>query len=103
MTLLGNTDVPSLITGIATITAASIGAWAAVKANNHAKKSAFHAEAADNAVNHRKPGEPRLIEVIDSLYAGQQLQDTRAERLEGKVDRVDERLAQHIADHRNNY
>jgi hypothetical protein len=40
----------------------------------------------DNAVNHRKPGEPRLVELIDLIWVETQRQSAEICEINAKVD-----------------
>lgn len=61
-------------------------------AATHAKTAASHAKAADKAVNGIPDGEPRLYDLVASIYSSQETQDRRSERIEGKVDHLTERV-----------
>ena len=57
-----------------------------------AESAAKHASEANDAVNHRPEDKPRLYEMVQALYDANLTQDHRAERIEGKVDDLTDRV-----------
>ena len=90
------TVAASIIAALATVTAAVIAALYSARASRNATRAATHAENADHAVNGRKPGELKMIEMVDqiheqvnSLSDADALHMERAERIERAIERVD--------------
>ena len=73
--------IAALCTGSGTVLASTIAGIFSVKAYQHSR-------AADNAVNHRKPGEMRLVEMVDQLVASDDIQQERMERMERAIERA---------------
>ena len=85
-------ELAALTTTIGTIVSTMIATFYGRRASQQSKRAADHASAIDYAVNQVEPGEPRLLDKIDQLVAGQLVQDQRAERIEQSLVRTESRL-----------
>lgn len=83
MLALGDIFWAAIATATATGVPATLGAVAAIKASRHSKEAARHACEVNEAVNHRHPEEPRLLDYVRDTH-------TRVVRTEGRLnDHID--------------
>lgn len=73
---------------VATITLAGVVVTAVLSylAARSSRKAVNHVSAIDDAVNHRHPGEPRLLDIIKGIRANQEMFRDRIDIVDLKID-----------------
>lgn len=81
-------DSTLIVLGFFTLLGTVVSGLFAFLSNKHAKSARIEATQANTAVNHRKAGEPRLVDLVQTIHSDLQGQSISIEVLKTRMDNL---------------